>query len=183
MRHGLRTLNRRLVALETMAAGGLIVAVCAVVLLPVGMRYLFAYPNPWSEEVSRFCFIWVSMLGASLAVEHRAHFRFDQVTSGLAPRLKSVVETFAAAVVLLVALVLVAMGISLMVLTMDERSSALNLPIAWVYAAVPVAGVLMVIHLLAGPSQPSTPEDMDPPARPGGLTSPSARPPPAVGTG
>ena len=147
----LRALNRVLIALETCAVGVLLIAVCDVVLLQVLMRYLFSYPNPWSEEVSRFCFIWMSMLGASLAVAHRSHFRFDQVTQRLAPRARKVVEAFAGAVVLLFALLLIGTGIALMDLTMGERSAALNLPVALVYAAAPVSGALMVIHLLAGP--------------------------------
>ncbi len=146
----LRAVNRVLVALETYTVGGLVITVAVVVLLQVLMRYLFAYPNPWSEEVSRFCFIWMSLLGASLAVEHRAHFGFDQVTKGLPPRAKRAVERFSRAVVLMFALLLVATGIALMDLTMGERSPALNLPVALVYAAVPVSGALMVIHLLAG---------------------------------
>ncbi len=150
MNRRLRTLNRVLVALETRAAGALLVTVCVVVLLQVLMRYLFAYPNPWSEEVSRFCFIWLSLLGASLAVEHRAHFRFDQVTKGLAPRLRRAVETGARVVVLIFALLLVGTGIVLMDLTAGERSAALNLPIALVYAAAPVSGLMMVIHMAAG---------------------------------
>ena len=137
--------------------------VCVVVLLQVLMRYVFAYPNPWSEEVSRFCFIWMSLLGASLAVEHRAHFGFDQFTKGLAPRVKSAVGTFANAVVLMFSLLLVATGIGLMDLTLGERSAALNLPIALVYAAVPVSGVLMVIHMLAGSARiPPTPPHVGP---------------------
>ncbi|SVB47959.1 uncharacterized protein METZ01_LOCUS200813, partial [marine metagenome] len=75
--HRLKTLNRLLVVIETYTVVGLLVTVSVVVLLQVGMRYLFAYPNPWSEEVSRFCFIWMSLIGASLAVERRAHFGFD----------------------------------------------------------------------------------------------------------
>ena len=150
MRRRLQALNRVLVALETHAVGGLVITVFVVVLLQVLMRYLFAYPNPWSEEVSRFCFIWMSLLGASLAVEHRAHFGFDQVTKALAPRAKRAVETFAGMVVLLFSLLLMATGIALMDLTMGERSPALNLPVALVYAAAPVSGVLMVIHMLAG---------------------------------
>ena len=146
----LRALNRVLVHLETCAAGVLVIAVCGVVLLQVLMRYLFATPNPWSEEVSRFAFIWVSLLGASLAVEHRAHFGFDQVTKNLAPRARRAVETFAGTVVLAFSLVLVATGVALMALTMGERSPALNLPVALVYAAAPVSGALMAIHLLAG---------------------------------
>ena len=150
MTRQLRALNRALVSIETCAAGVLLITVSVVVLLPVLMRYLFAYPNPWSEEVSRFCFIWLSLLGASLAVEHRAHFRFDQVTGKLAPRTKRAVETGARAVVLIFALLLIGTGIALMDLTMAERSPALNLPVALVYAAAPVSGVLMVIHMVTG---------------------------------
>jgi len=155
----LRGLNRVLVSLETWAAAGLLVTVCVVVLLQVGMRYLFAYPNPWSEEVSRFCFIWMSMLGASSAVEKRAHFGFDQVTKGLAPRVRSAVETFATVVVLVFSLALIVTGIALMDLTVGERSSALNLPLAVVYAAIPVSGALMVVHLLSGPRPAAVPAE------------------------
>ena len=147
----LRALNRVLVRLETYAVGVLVIAVADVVLLQVLMRYLFAYPNPWSEEVSRFCFIWMSMLGASLAVAHRSHFRFDQATARLPPRARKAVETSAATIVLLFAFLLIGTGIALMDLTMGERSAALNLPVALVYASAPVAGVLMAIHMLAGP--------------------------------
>ena len=146
----LRAFNRVLVALETGAAGALVIAVCAVVLLQVAMRYLFAAPNPWSEEVSRFGFIWVSLLGASLAVERRTHFGFDQVARKLPPRARRMVEACAGAVVLAFALLLVGAGIALMALTAGERSAALNLPVALVYAAAPVSGALMTIHLLAG---------------------------------
>jgi len=150
MTRRLQALNRVLVAFETTAAGGLVITVAVVVLLQVLMRYLFAYPNPWSEEVSRFCFIWMSLLGASLAVEHRAHFGFDQVTGRLDPRTKRAVETFARVVVLGFALLLSGTGIALMDLTAGERSPALNLPVALVYAAAPVSGALMVIHMVAG---------------------------------
>ena len=146
----MKRLNRILVTLETCAAGTLVITVCAVVLLQVLMRYLFAAPNPWSEELSRFAFIWVSLLGASLAVEHRAHFGFDQVTKKLAPRARRAVEGIAWGVVLAFALLLVGTGIALMDLTLGERSAALDLPIALVYAAAPVSGALMAIHLLAG---------------------------------
>jgi len=146
----MKRLNRVLVAAETCAAGALVIAVCAVVLLQVLMRYLFATPNPWSEELSRFAFIWVSLLGASLAVEHRAHFGFDQVTKKLAPPARRAVERTAWAIVLAFSLLLIGTGIALMDLTLGERSAALGLPIALVYAAAPVSGALMAIHLLAG---------------------------------
>ena len=150
MTQPVKRINRTLVAIETCAAGALVITVCGVVLLQVLMRYLFATPNPWSEELSRFAFIWVSLLGASLAVEHRAHFGFDQVTKKLAPPAQRAVERAAWAVVLAFSLLLIGTGIALMDLTAGERSAALNLPVALVYAAAPVSGLLMAIHLLAG---------------------------------
>jgi len=162
MKRRLGTVNRTIVAVETCVAGGLLVAVAVVVLLQVLMRYLLAQPNPWSEEVSRFCFIWLSLLGASLAVEKRSHFRFDQVVKKLAPRVRRAVEVAACAVVLIFALLLIGTGIALMDLTMGERSAALNLPVALVYAAAPVSGVLMVVHMLAARGSAGS-EDRSPP--------------------
>lgn len=150
MTRQLRRLNRVLVTLETRAAGALVITVAVVVLLQVLMRYLFAEPNPWSEEVSRFCFVWLSLLGASLAVEHRAHFGFDQVVRKLTPRARRAVEVGARVVVLAFALLLIATGVALMDLTIEERSPALDLPVALVYAAAPVSGALMAVHMLAG---------------------------------
>ena len=162
MRRRLRALNRALVSFETYTVGALVVAVAAVVLLQVLMRYLFAYPNPWSEEASRFGLIWTSLLGASLAVEHRAHFGFDQLTRGLGPRARRAVEAFAHAVVLAFALLLIASGAALVHLTLGERSSALGLPVALVYAAAPVSGALMVVHMLAGAGRPGKGADAAP---------------------
>ncbi len=68
----------------------------------------------------------------------------------LAPRARRAVEVAASMVVLLLALLLIGTGIALMDLTMGERSAALNLPVALVYAAAPVSGLLMVVHMVAG---------------------------------
>lgn len=141
-------LNRGLVALETFVAGGLLLVVFLVVLSQVVMRYLFAQPNPWSEELSRFCFVWLSMLGASLAVERRSHFGFDQALKRLPPSGRRLARRAASIVVMMVSLLLVFPGLALVRLTIHQRSPALDLPMACVYGAVPISGILMLIHLL-----------------------------------
>jgi len=140
-------LNRILVAFETFVAGGLLLVVFLVVFSQVVMRYLFAQPNPWSEELSRFCFIWLSMLGASLAVERRSHFGFDQAVKRLPPSRHRLARRAATIVVMMVSLLLVFPGLALVRLTLHQRSPALDLPMAWVYGAVPISGLLMLIHL------------------------------------
>ncbi len=145
----LRTLERGLTIVETGAVGGLLIAVSAVVLLQVLMRYVVAQPNPWSEELSRFGFLWMSLLGASLAVGRRAHFGFNRALAVLPEGARRLVRNGARGAVLAFALLLVGTGAALVALTLDERSPALGLPYALVYAAAPVSGVFMLIHLVA----------------------------------
>ena len=48
------------------------------------MRYLFAQPSPWSEELSRFCLVWMAMLGAAIALARGSHFAFEAFVERLA---------------------------------------------------------------------------------------------------
>jgi len=145
----LKRINRRAVAVESLLAGSLVFTVFVVVLLQVVMRYVFQRPNPWSEELSRFGFIWLSMLGAALAVELRTHFVFDQLVGRLRPRLQMVMRICSTAFVAAMAIGLIVFGIELVDLASSQRSPALNLPISWIYASVPIAGLLMLLHITA----------------------------------
>ena len=146
----LKKINRYLVALETALAGGLLFVVFLVVLTQVLMRYLFGWPNPWSEELSRFCFIWLSMLGAALAVERKSHFGFDQAVRKLPPEQHRWARRFATAAVAAVSALLIVSGLALVHLAAAQHSPALDVPMSWVYASVPVSGFLMLIHLSSG---------------------------------
>jgi len=146
----LRSINRRAVAVERALAGSLVFAVFVVVLMQVVMRYVFQRPNPWTEELSRFGFIWVSMLGAALAVELKSHFVFDQLVKMLGPKLGKLMRIGSTAFVATLALGLVVVGLQLVALAAGQRSPALDLPIGWIYASVPVAGTLMLLHIVAG---------------------------------
>ena len=58
------------------------------ILISIAARYLgFRISNiDWVEETSRFLFIWLSFLGAALAVERMVHIRIDFFARLLAPR-------------------------------------------------------------------------------------------------
>ena len=145
----LKSVNRRAVAVERLLAGSLVLTVFVVVLLQVVMRYLFQRPNPWTEELSRFGFIWVSMIGAALAVELRTHFVFDQLVGLLRPKLQKLARVCSTAFVAAMAAGLIVFGLQLVFLADSQRSAALNVPMSWIYASVPVAGLLMLLHIAA----------------------------------
>jgi C4-dicarboxylate transporter DctQ subunit len=134
----LKSVNRRAVAVERLLAGSLVLAVFVVVLMQVVLRYLFERPNPWT-----------SMLGAALAVELRTHFVFDQLVGMLKPKLQMLARRCSTALVAALAVGLILFGFQLVDLASSQRSPALDLPVSWIYASVPVAGFLMLLHIAA----------------------------------
>ena len=48
-----------------------------VVFLQVVYRYVLTQPLHWSEELARYLFVWLSILGATLGLQKRGHFGLD----------------------------------------------------------------------------------------------------------
>ena len=63
--------------LETVAIILLMALLTAVTFAQVVTRYLLGDPLIWSEEAARYLFVWVSMIGAALALREGGHFGLD----------------------------------------------------------------------------------------------------------
>ena len=70
-RSSLSAAARRLV---DAASALLLVAVLVVTLLQVGARYVFNWPMPWSEELTRLIFVWLVMIAAVGSAHMRIEF-------------------------------------------------------------------------------------------------------------
>ncbi|WP_428938439.1 TRAP transporter small permease [Fontivita pretiosa] len=122
-------------------------------------------PSRWTDEVATFLLIWVAMLGAALAHRQAAHLGVNWLVERLDPHVGRAVGRFAhVMIILFAAIVMVYGGI---VLVRDRFNSGQVLPAlgwskAWVYLAVPVAGLFIVGYSLReliwpGPTAPATP--------------------------
>jgi TRAP-type C4-dicarboxylate transport system permease small subunit len=143
-------LDDRVVAVETVAAIGLVVVIVVTVLVQIVMRYVVARPNPWTEELSRFAFIWLSLVGSSLATKRGAHFLFESAVKGLSPNTRSWLAQAVTWVIAAMLVGLLIMGAALAADARVQRSPALGLPMVWVYAAMPVCTASMLLHLFTG---------------------------------
>lgn len=61
--------------LEEYACAGLVAVMIMCLILQVFMRFLFGSALAWSEELSRYAFLWSVYVGAALAVKRDAHVR------------------------------------------------------------------------------------------------------------
>ena len=114
-------------------------------------RFVLRDPSSVTEELARFLMIWVGLLGATYAVGQRLHPAVGRAHVWLARRLP--LGGLAAALPRLVVagfalLVLVVGGTELVRLTfqLEQTSAAMGLPLGWVYAALPVSGVCLILY-------------------------------------
>jgi TRAP-type transport system small permease protein len=77
----MKSATQRLLALNGVVAVLLFALLTLVVTLQVFTRFVLHVPFIWSEEIARFLFFWVVMLGAAMSVKNRRHFVID-VTMG-----------------------------------------------------------------------------------------------------
>ena len=143
-------IDRWVVHVETVSAIGLVLAIVVTVFVQVIMRYVFARPNPWTEELSRFGFIWLSLIGSSLAIKRGAHFLFESAVNRLPAGVRRAVALGVTILLAAMLLGILIVGIELAANARHQRSPALDLPMVYVYAALPLSAALMLLHLIAG---------------------------------
>lgn len=127
----------------------LFAALTAVVTLQVLNRVALHLGLIWSEEIARFLFLWVVMLGAALSVRRRRHFVLDVLpTRPLArfPSLQLVLDLFPDLCVLAFALFLLIQGIDYVRTGALRTATNSELNMSIVYASIPVFALLSVVY-------------------------------------
>lgn len=126
-------------------AGLLIALMTALVALQVVFRYVVNYTLPWSEELARYVFLWASLLGACVALGRGAHLGVDSLVSRLPAAARRSLEQVVALLVGLFAVVFGYQGLALLPPALSQRSPTLGLSMVLVFAAVPVAALILAI--------------------------------------
>lgn len=141
-------LVRRLTWLVERALITLSVLISVVVFLQVLFRYLLRQPLFWSEELPRYLLIWLTFLAAALAQKHDAHINITLCLAPLSMRSRQILKILTDAMILAFLWVLIYSGCLVTSITAHHRSTALQLPMALVYAALPAGATLMSVYLL-----------------------------------
>ncbi len=127
---------------------GLVSIMTVVVFLQVVYRYVLTQPLHWSEELARYLFVWLSILGATLGVQKQGHFGLE-IFFRMFPKqgqwlMRLLIHLLMGSVIL----VLLVYGITLVEKTALQESPAMGIPMSWAYACLPVGATLMAIHLM-----------------------------------
>ena len=125
------------------------VATVAILIVPVTLQILSRYTGLipswiWTEEMSRFLFIWMVMLGAMIGVRDGTHFDVD-VWPELKPRPNAVLRIVSMACVLVFALVFVWYGIQFVQFGWNQTSELADMPMTYIFIAWPLTGLTWLL--------------------------------------
>lgn len=115
----------------------------------VTSRYIFKDPSSFTDELSRYMLIWVGMLGAAYVAGKNEHLAIDIILTSLKDRLQKKVLILVSLLVMAFAVtVMVIGGSNLVYITfiLDQKSAALQIPLAYVYGIIPFSGILVCYY-------------------------------------
>jgi len=144
-----KILDRTLEVLVGLSVGVLVLDV----LWQVFTRYVLNNASEWTEELATFLMIWVALLGGAVALNRGSHLGIDYFMSKLSPRKRLYTEVFVFVCIFLFSLLVMTIGgIALVANTFEsgQVSPALNLKRGYVYLAVPISGLFLVLYSVIG---------------------------------
>lgn len=120
------------------------------VIWQVFSRYILQSPSTFTDELSRFLLIWVSLLGAAYASGQKMHLAIDLLPSKLNEdnnrRLKIGITTL---IICFVTAVMIIGGSMLSYITFSQPSPTLDIPMGLVYSIMPISGILILYYKLS----------------------------------
>jgi len=102
----------------------------------------------WTEEMARFCFIWIILIGAIIAMREGTHFTVDLLPPPATRRAEGLRNMFVDFNIFLVALVFILWGKPLVEFGLLQTSEMAELPMVLIYSAWPLAGASWILFLI-----------------------------------
>lgn len=146
----IHALNKIVNWVENIMVVILMLVATVVAIVQVVARYVFNNSLYWSEELILYSLITMSFLAASMGVRYAAHISVEMLYAFAGPRLTRVLKYVATLLGFAFAATLVYYGGRLFINTsnMGQLSPAMQVPVAYIYLTIPVAGAFMLVRYL-----------------------------------
>lgn len=124
----------------------------AALLVPVVLQILSRFTDwipryIWTEEVARFCFIWIIMLGSMIAVRDDSHFDLEVMRKPKTLRGQALARLVRHGLMLAVALTFVWFGYGFALFGYNQESELTGLNMLAIHVAWPLAGAAYTLFL------------------------------------
>lgn len=143
----MRILNK----LEEYIGVGIFLIIFAILVLQIIARQILNTPLIWSEELARLLFVYVALLGVSIAVRTQQHVYIDFITNLMPAKVKRISNSFIQFLIFISLILLIYLGYGVWddaFFPMEALKATFNADITqkWLYAGLPLIAVLMLIR-------------------------------------
>tara|TARA_Y100000589_G_scaffold134080_1_gene128106 strand:+ start:142 stop:624 length:483 start_codon:yes stop_codon:yes gene_type:complete len=130
----------------------MLTALMGILIIPVTMQILARYIDfipryIWTEELARFCFIWIVLVGAMIAMRDNEHFTVDLLPKPKTNKGKALSLMFVDLMTFIMALIFVVWGWPLVEFGLLQTSEMAELPMVFIYVAWPLTGITWLLFL------------------------------------
>lgn len=123
-------------------------SITGVVFLNVLSRYIFKISLPWSEELARFMFIWLTFVGAVIANANFEHMRLDFIVEKFPKNIGKIVESLSYILVIVLLIILFLGSLKYTQSQWDWKSSALGVRHGVIYMIAPICFAIMAFQFV-----------------------------------
>ena len=125
-----------------------LLAMMCIIFLQVFTRYVIFYSLPWSEELSRYLFVFIIIVGINIAVTKDKLIKIDAIQSVVKSiRGRAVVAFFHAVVGMIASILIASYATDLFPVGYVQKSPAMRIPMIIMYYIVFSGYVLSTIAL------------------------------------
>lgn len=130
----------------------LLTLLIAVLIVPVTMQILSRYTGLipryiWTEEIARFAFIWIIMIGAAIAVRDGTHFDVDLLPEPKTRTGRLISRMIVNIAIGLAGVTFLVWGYDFAILGSRQVSEIASLPMLTIYIAWPWAGATWLLFV------------------------------------
>lgn len=112
-------------------------------------RYVLNSPLVWSEEIIKYLMIWIVLLGTAIALRKGLLISVEIVLHIVPKIIQKIMQAIITILNMVFLVLLVQYGFKILETIQGQTTGALELPVSWTYAAIPVASILALINCIA----------------------------------
>jgi TRAP-type C4-dicarboxylate transport system permease small subunit len=120
------------------------------VLIQIFFRYVLQSPLTWTEEASRYSFIWIVLLGAAFAVRKKEHVVMEVLVNHFPTHLRKNIHLGLNVIILIALIYLLPVSWSFFWFIKEVSAPTLNISWGFLFFSAPLSIALMTIHTFIG---------------------------------
>lgn len=112
-------------------------------------RFVLNDPSVISEELAKYCFVWLVLFGAAYVFGEKGHLSIEFIKNTFPQKWQLGADITIEVVIIVFAICALVMGgYNATSLAWTQMAAALQIPVGYLYAAMPLSGLCIVFYCL-----------------------------------